>query len=144
MAFICGQMEKLRRTRPIPGDDKSQNFVATELGRTGMAINPRQPENVVSPLMFGTVAANQTVSKFGFTGRVGDYLKRLIIAPAAAAAGSVTLLDGATSIPIFVGDGTLADLRPVVVNIDAKSLSGAWSITTGASVSVMVVGDFAP
>jgi hypothetical protein len=44
----------------------------------------------------------------------------------------------------FVGGGTTAldDVKPFTVEIGAKSVSGAWKVTTGANVSVMAVGDF--
>mgnify|MGYP001559545028 CR=1 FL=1 len=100
--------------------------------------------NASFPYDYETVAAGQTAQALGPTGAKGDYLARLIIVPAVVAAGVVTLLDGATSIPIYVGGAVtiLDDLRPVVVEIRAKSVSGAWKITTGADVSVIGVGSF--
>jgi hypothetical protein len=92
---------------------------------------------------YETVAAGQTAQVLGSTGAPGDFLARLIITPAVVACGVVTLLDGATSIPIFVGGGTtaLADATPFVIEVNAVC-STAWKITTGASVSVIAVGDF--
>jgi hypothetical protein len=98
---------------------------------------------IASP-SYETVAASQTAQVLGGAGATGDYLARVIIIPAAAAAGIVTLLDGATSIPLFVGGATtaLTDLLPQTIEIGAKSASGAWKITTGASISVICVGNF--
>lgn len=95
----------------------------------------------ISPLSYETVAASQTGQVLGVTGAQGDYLDRLIIIPATTAAGNVTLLDGATSISVFV-TGTLADLTPIVIEFNMPSTSGAWSVTTGANVSVIGVGCF--
>jgi hypothetical protein len=95
----------------------------------------------VTPYDYETVAASQTGQVLGPTGAVGDYIEGVLVTPALAAAGVVTLLDGATSIPLFVGD-TLDDLKPFYLKLGMRSVSGAWSITTGASVSVIAMGDF--
>jgi len=93
---------------------------------------------------YETVAASQTAQVLGNNGAKGDRILRLIIIPATVAAGLVTLLDGSTSIPIYVGGATtaLTTVAPFVVDIDATSQSGPWKVTTGANVSVIAVGDF--
>jgi len=93
---------------------------------------------------YETVAAGQTAQVGGTTGGTCDYIERIIIIPAVVACGVVTLLDGSTSIPIFVGGGTtaLVDAKPFVVELGMRSVSGAWKVTTGANVSAIVVGDF--
>jgi hypothetical protein len=93
---------------------------------------------------YETVAASATAQVLGNNGAKGDFIEKVIIVPAVVACGVVTLLDGATSIPLFVGGGTtaLADATTCVVEINAHSQTGAWKITTGASVSVIAVGDF--
>jgi hypothetical protein len=94
---------------------------------------------------YETVAAGQTDQVLGATGAAGDYLKGLIIVPAVVACGVVTIKDGAGgAISIFVGGGTtaLVDAKPFFVPLDLVSLAGAWSVTTGANVSVIAVGDF--
>lgn len=91
---------------------------------------------------YQVVAASQTAKPLGANGgQVGDFLTRLIILPATLAAGSISLLDGATSTPIFVS-GTLSNLAPITIEIGARSVNGAWSLTTGANVSVLAVGNF--
>lgn len=53
--------------------------------------------------------------------------------------------DGANSaITLFVGGGTtaLVDLRPVTIPLNIRSVAGAWSVTTGANVSVIAAGQF--
>jgi hypothetical protein len=92
---------------------------------------------------YETVAASQTAQVLGATGAAGDYLSGLLVIPATTSPGLVTVLDGATSIPVFVGGATsVADLKPFFVNIAAISVSGAWKVTTGANVSVIGIGNF--
>jgi hypothetical protein len=75
-------------------------------------------------------------------GARGDYLHALLIIPATTTPGAFSIKDGAnTAINVFPG-GTLADLKPHYVTINARSTNGGWQITTGASVSVVAVGDF--
>lgn len=94
---------------------------------------------------YQVVAASATATPLG-TGAIGDYIDSVLIVPAVAAAGVVTLLDGATSIPLFVGGGTTAlpNLQPIHVPLGMVSKSGAWKITTGANVSVIAKGIFTP
>jgi len=93
---------------------------------------------------YETVAAAQTAQALGGTGNKGDTIHSITYVPATTAAGVVTLIDGSTSIPIFVGGGTTAliDLRPVTVLLNMKSQNGAWKVTTGSNVSVIAVGKF--
>jgi hypothetical protein len=90
------------------------------------------------------VAASQTAQVLGATGSVGDYIEGLLIVPAVVGCGAVTLLDGATSITIFVGGGTtaLVDPKPFYVKLGMRSVEGPWKLTTGASVSCIAMGDF--
>lgn len=92
---------------------------------------------------YETVAASQTAQVMGGTGAIGDYLKRLIVIPTTASPGVVTLLDNATSIPLFAGGAaSLAMLAPFAIELGMVSVSGAWKITTGAGLSVIAVGKF--
>lgn len=94
-------------------------------------------------ITYETVAASQTAQVLGPTGAVGDYLKRLIIIPATTSPGNVLLLDNATSITIFAGGASsVTELKPIVVELDMFSVSGAWKLTTGANVSAIGVGVF--
>lgn len=95
----------------------------------------------VTPLSYETVAKSQTGQVLGATGAPGDYIKRLVIIPETTGAGTVALLDGATSVNVFVA-GTLADLTPIVLDLDMPSANGAWSLTTGDNVHVIAVGCF--
>ncbi len=92
---------------------------------------------------YETVAASQTAQVLGPTGRAGDYLKRLIIIPSTTSPGNVLLLDDATSITVFAGGpSSINEIRPIVIDFDMFSVSGAWKVSTGASVSVIGVGVF--
>lgn len=94
-------------------------------------------------ITYETVAASQTAQVLGPTGAVGDYLKRLIIIPATTSPGNVLLLDNATSITIFAGGASsVTELKPIVVELDMFSVSGAWKLTTGANVSAIGIGVF--
>jgi len=94
-----------------------------------------------SGLEYETVAASQTDQVLGATGATGDYLSHIVIQPAAVGAGTVTVKDNTTVIFTFT-TGTLSDLSPKTVPFGAFSVSGAWKVTTGASVAVIGFGDF--
>lgn len=89
---------------------------------------------------YETVAASQTGQVLGLNGQTGDFIERLIIRPATTSPGLVTIIDGATSIPIMVAGTTT--IAPIVVELNMYSVEGAWSVTTGANVSVIAVGKF--
>lgn len=94
---------------------------------------------------YETVAASQTTQALGATGAVGDYLSHILIIPATAAAGAVSIKDGSNSaVQVFAGGGTTAlpTLAPIPVALGVRSASGAWQVTTGANVSVVAIGNF--
>lgn len=90
---------------------------------------------------YETVAAGQTAQVLGATGAAGDYLSHVVFQPAAVGAGTSTILDNATVIFTYTA-GTLSDLRPITVAINAVSVSGAWKITTGANMAAAAFGKF--
>ncbi len=93
---------------------------------------------------YEAVAASSTAQVMGASGAVGDYLAGVLIVPATTSPGSVAIKDGANAaITIFTGGATsVADLKPVYVPIGAKSVAGAWQVTTGAAVSAIGFGNF--
>ena len=92
---------------------------------------------------YETVAASQTAQVLGATGATGEYLSGLLVTPATTSPGNVLLLDNATSITVFTGGASsVSNLVPFFIPIGAKSVSGAWKVTTGANVSVIGVGNF--
>jgi hypothetical protein len=94
---------------------------------------------------YETIAASQSDQAMGATGGAGDRLGGLLIVPATTSPGAVSIKDGSgSSITVFAGGASsVSDLKPFFVYLgDARSLSGAWKVTTGANVSVVAFGDF--
>jgi hypothetical protein len=92
---------------------------------------------------YETVAASQTAQTLGATGATGDYISGILVVPATVSPGSIALLDGATSITVFTGGTTsVSNLVPFFIPLGMISVSGAWKITTGASVSCIGIGNF--
>lgn len=95
------------------------------------------------PRAYETVAASQTGQVLGGAGAKGDTIESVLIIPETTSPGAVTIIDGATSIIIFVGGASsVSTLSPMVVWLNTKSVSGPWSITTGAAVHIMAFGKF--
>jgi hypothetical protein len=92
---------------------------------------------------YETVAASQTAQTLGATGGTGDYIAGILVVPANLNPGNVLLLDNATSITVFAGGtGSVSNLIPFFIPLGMTSVSGAWKITTGASVSCIGIGNF--
>ncbi len=94
------------------------------------------------PPDYETVAAGQTDQVLGTTGAAGDFLSALQVVVATAATSAVSIKDGAgSSISVFPANpgGGIGSYN---VPIGIKSASGAWSVTTGAGVSVVATGTF--
>lgn len=99
-------------------------------------------DSVANRTDYELVAASQTTQTLGPVGGQGDVLERCVIIPETTGAGTVAIKDGTnTAINIFVA-GTLSDLKPHIVHIGARSMQGAWQVTTGANVHVVCVGRF--
>jgi hypothetical protein len=85
---------------------------------------------------YKTVAASQTTASICLA---GGFLNTLTVVPASSGAGTVTLLDGSTTLivtPAFAGG---AETKPYSLHINAIA-DTEFKITTGASVSVIVSG----
>jgi len=85
------------------------------------------------------VAASQTAQVLGTTGATGDYLHRLIITVTTAATGTVALLDSTTSHTLVAANSAIGVYS---VEVNTKSVNGAWKITTGAGAEVVAIGNF--
>jgi hypothetical protein len=118
---------------------------AAVIGDSALVVVNR-PDSLADPFaQYEFVAASATTQALGATGATGDYLAGVLIYPATAAAGAVSIKDGSnTAITIFAGGGTTAlpTLAPIPVPLGIYSVSGAWQITTGANVSAMGIGKF--
>lgn len=93
---------------------------------------------------YETIAASQTDQVLGASGATGDILTALSFFPATTSPGAVSIKDGAGSaITVFTGGtDSVSNLVPFAVVLRAKSTAGAWSVTTGANVSVIATGSF--
>lgn len=92
---------------------------------------------------YETVAASQTDQVLGSTGAAGDYISHLLVVPASTSPGAISIKDNTTSISVFAGGtDSVSNLVPFVIPLNMVSASGAWSVTTGANVSVIAVGSF--
>jgi len=99
----------------------------------------------ISGTAYEAVAASSTSQVLGATGAVGDVLTGLLITPLSTSPGAVSVQDGSgTAITLFAGGASsVTSLVPFFVPLGAKSVSGAWKVTTGANVTVIGVGSFA-
>lgn len=88
---------------------------------------------------YETVAAAQTDQVLGSVGAAGDYLDSLLLTVGAATA--ITVKDNATTIFTFTF-GAAVTTGPVEIPIRCKSVSGAWKVTTGASMTALAKGLF--
>lgn len=123
--------------------DTSQSPKVTILAGDGspMPIDPRRIE--IPGTQYETVAASQTDQVLGATGAIGDLLVGVSVTPLTTAAGAITLKDDTTAITLFAGGtGSVSSLQPFFIFLGIRSVSGAWSLTTGANVSCVAVGDF--
>lgn len=93
---------------------------------------------------YETVAASQTTQALGAVGKSGDILERLVIIPATTSPGAVAIKDGSLdAVTVFTGGASsVSELRPIVIELRARSVSGAWQVTTGANVTAIAVGKF--
>lgn len=91
---------------------------------------------------YETVAASQTDQALGATGTAGDLLLRLVCVVATALTAQVQIKDGSGSAITVLPNSPGGGVGTYVIEIGARSLSGAWQVTTGAGVSVVAVGAF--
>lgn len=159
IVLAAGSVVKIDQTTPgttngvvvnaaLPaGTNALGSVTISNANANGRAVPGSSAPVVLNSMTYTAVAASQTATLFGATGASGDYLDGVLIIPATAAAGVVTITDGSGSaITIFAGGGTTAlpTLAPFYVPIGAISKGGAggWKVTTGTNVSVIGVGNF--
>ena len=90
-------------------------------------------------LPYEHVAASQTGQVLGSTGATGDYLHRLIITVSTGLTGTVSLLDNTTSHVLVAANSAIGVYS---VEVNTKSVNGAWKVTTGAGAEVLAIGNF--
>jgi hypothetical protein len=133
---VTGLRASFSRPTAVSADGDVQAAWGTRSGATVIA--------AMGAAEYEPVAAGQTAQVIGPTGATGDYLSHVIVSPATASCGVVTILDNATALVSFPGGGTtaLSNLIPFVIPVGIISSSGAWKITTGSNVSCVAVGKF--
>jgi hypothetical protein len=111
---------------------------------SGQHVAAQSVPTVQAGFPYETVAASASNQVLGGAGAAGDYLSHVLISPATAGCGAVTIFDNAVVIASFPGGGTTAlpSLAPFVIPVGGLSVSGAWKITTGANVSCTAFGRF--
>jgi hypothetical protein len=91
---------------------------------------------------YKAVAAGQTTSQI--CGQ-GGYIDTFTVIPASSGAAAASLLDGSTTVfttPSFAGG---AETKPYTLHLKMFAEStGGFKVTTGASVSVLVSGNYKP
>ena len=124
---------------PVDTQDFARH-VLNLLGSAGVNVTI----NDISAGNYEPVAASDTDEVLGASGAAGDYLSGLLIVPATTSPGAVSVKDGGgAAISLFTGGASsVSNLVPFFVPLGAKSAVGAWSVTTGANVSVVAVGNF--
>lgn len=89
---------------------------------------------------YEAVDASQTAQVIGPAGGTGDILAKLIITVSISLTGTVSIKDGANDAIVITAANTPIGVYEVELN--ARSVAGAWQITTGAGASVVAVGKF--
>lgn len=117
---------------------------SSQIPTAGQAVAGSSVPTVQAGFPYESVAASATDQVIGGSGATGDYLSHVVVVPAVAACGLVTIKDNTTAIISFVGGGTTAmpSVAPFVIPVGMLSANGAWKITTGANVSCVAVGRF--
>ena len=127
----------------IPFNLSQVNAVAIGLGR----VVPANSLPVVeASRIFKTFAQSLTANVVtgAGSGALGDYLDTVWIVPGNTSPGAVTLTDGGLSaFTIFPGGAnSVSTLIAFPFALGAISANGAWKVTTGANVSVVITGNF--
>lgn len=122
----------------------AERIVSAGVGSSGAPASPTNPapvEAYAPGAGYETVAASQTAQALGATGAIGDYLDHVLILVATAATGTVTIKDGATTVAVFPNSPG-GGIGAYDIPIHARSVVGAWTITTGAGASAVGFGKF--
>lgn len=127
----------------LASDDPGVALLGTIDTDTGAISTASQALTAAVKAAYETVAASQTGQVLGSTGATGDFIAGLLVIPATVSPGAISLLDSATSITVFTGGtDSVSNLVPFMIPLGMVSASGAWSLTTGANVSVVAIGVF--
>lgn len=80
----------------------------------------------------------------GGGGDKGDFIAGILVVPTSLSPATITIADGGGgAITIFAGGASsLSNLVSFYIPLGIKSVTGPWTITTGANASVLVTGGF--
>lgn len=93
-------------------------------------------------MQYISVPVSQTDLALGgnLSGAKGDFIQRIIITSDTATAANCSIKDGAGSaIPLTTAT---TPIGAYTLELEIYSSTGAWSITTGANATAIVVGNF--
>lgn len=93
-------------------------------------------------VQYETVAASQTDQVLGATGGAGDWLEQIICTVGTAATAQTQIQDGDGTAYTILPNSPGGGVGVYVIPIRAASVIGAWSVTTGAGVTVFATGRF--
>jgi hypothetical protein len=131
---------------PLPTSLGAGNGLKVEFAVGGQPFSITGPVTIadISAGEYEPVAALQTNQPLGPTGALNDWLDHILVVPATTSPGAIAIKDGSnTAITVFTGGASsVSNLVPFAIPIMAKSVSGAWQITTGANVSAVGFGNF--
>lgn len=122
-------------TNPVPVQPSFGNVAVSKTNPLPVSVQGVAGE-------YETVAASQTDQAMGATGAVGDYLDHCTLMVATAATAATVIEDGSSTAIFSFANSPGGGIGTYVINVRARSVTGAWTLTTGAGVSVVCVGDF--
>lgn len=134
----------VRRNTPAVGSGSDGDYSTLNVDANGRLYTESDIRNIGAG-DYEWVDAGQTDQVMGTSAAtIGDYLAGVLIVPGTTSPGNVLIQDGAgTARTIFTGGAaSVSNLVPFFVPLGIKSVSGAWSITTGANVTAIGVGNF--
>jgi hypothetical protein len=140
-ATLAAETTKVIGTVNVTATQAPSNGQATKANST-----PVVPASdwVYNTGYYVTAAVSATTTLQSSAGAVGDYLDHVVVFPSATNAGTVAIVDNATTLVTWPGgSGTaLLSLLPFTIFVGAVSRSGAWKLTLGTNVTAIAVGRF--
>lgn len=124
----------------VVGDPSTNAGVAPVDATKGLAVDVKE---VADQYDHYEAVAVSTDATLGATGATGDFLAGVLVIPGTTSPGSVQIGDATTDTVIFAGGtDSVSTLHPFFIPLGISSVSGAWSIITGANVTAIGVGRF--
>ena len=90
---------------------------------------------------YQAIAVSQSAKVLGLNGAKGDILQRIIVTVSTSGAnGTCSITDGSGSAISIIPASAI--LGTHIIEIGAKSTSGAWKVTTGSAATALAIGSF--